>query len=333
MGNPKYCSRKRCEYSRDKVDTFFSLADYRNNLFVSKNLTDLVEFYDSFANQGELIEWMKERPKGSAYIREISGSKDVVVVIPTADINGKYAIDCKEEIFKGLHIIFVESGEIPDPYFNYAHNVNIGIKRALEYNPKWVIYSNDDVISEDSSTALANELRAINHLKVDCVFANTSHYIKRKWFHSTSHSDLIGKPSRIYWMLLELLGGDYKTHGRIRKKFCEENYTNIMDKSYITRLMFKMARRQHITNFFAILSSVYLNKKNRVLFDETYINAGEDVDLSIELNDSARTSKINYRIGDLQGKSLGNFWDRRFRTSAGMAYFNYKLKNKLIFLK
>jgi len=52
---------------------------------------------------------MKERPKGVPWIREVSDQKDIIVVIPTANFNGKYANECKENIFKGLHIIFVES--------------------------------------------------------------------------------------------------------------------------------------------------------------------------------------------------------------------------------
>ncbi|MEM3860085.1 MAG: hypothetical protein QW478_11905 [Candidatus Micrarchaeaceae archaeon] len=82
---------------------------------------------------------MKERPKGRAEIIEVEGDKEIIVVIPTADFNGKYAKECRENIFKGLHIIFVESGFPKDPYFNYAHNCNVGIKKAMEYNPKWIV--------------------------------------------------------------------------------------------------------------------------------------------------------------------------------------------------
>ena len=112
---------------------------------------------------------MKERPKGTAYIHEVEGNKVIVVVIPTADFNGKYARECRENIFKGLHLIFVESAGIPDPYFNYAHNCNIGISKAMEYNPKWVILSNDDMKKIDDVEVLVRSLKSLEGA-VDIVF-------------------------------------------------------------------------------------------------------------------------------------------------------------------
>ena len=138
-------NRLRCKFEKNNTVLFFSLVDYRNNLFTSNDPEKIIEFYNGFHNRDQLIQWMKERPKGASYIHEVEGNKDIIVVIPTADFNGKYARTCREEIFKGLHMVFVESGENPDPYFNYAHNCNVGIKRAMEYNPKWVVVSNDDM--------------------------------------------------------------------------------------------------------------------------------------------------------------------------------------------
>lgn len=36
--------------------------------------------------------------------------KDIIVVIPVTDFNGKYMKVYRDEIFKDLHMIFVESG-------------------------------------------------------------------------------------------------------------------------------------------------------------------------------------------------------------------------------
>ncbi len=150
-------NRKKCSVTYSEVPLFFSLVDYRNNYFTSDDPNKIIEFYNGFENREQLIWWMKERPKGVANIHEVEGDKDIIVVIPTADFNGKYAKECRENIFKGLHIIFVESGEIPDPYFNGAHNVNIGIKKAMEYNPRWIVFSNDDVYKIDSVEKLKRE--------------------------------------------------------------------------------------------------------------------------------------------------------------------------------
>ena len=99
-------SKKRCERAATAGEFFLSLVDYRNNLFTSNNPDGIMKFYESFQTRDDLIGWMKERPKGAAYIREVEGTKDVIVVIPTADLNGKYAKECRDNIFKGLHIIF-----------------------------------------------------------------------------------------------------------------------------------------------------------------------------------------------------------------------------------
>ncbi len=79
---------------------------------------------------------MRRRPKGTCTIREVYGNKYVIVVIPTADFNGKFAKECSENIFKVLRMVFVESDGRDDFYFNYAHNCNPGIRRAMKYNPK-----------------------------------------------------------------------------------------------------------------------------------------------------------------------------------------------------
>ena len=129
-------SRLFCPLKNDSSEIFVSLVDYRNNLFTSKDPEKIIEFYNGFDNKSELIQWMNERPKGVTTIYEVEGDKNIIVVITTADYNGKYAKECRDNIFKGLHIVFVESGGREDNYFNFAHNINTGIRKAMEYNPK-----------------------------------------------------------------------------------------------------------------------------------------------------------------------------------------------------
>ena len=155
-------SRLYCSTNKSSDALFFNLVDYRNSRFTSENPDKIIEFYDSFKNRDDLIEWMKERPKGVANIYEVDGEKEIIVVIPTADFNDKYAKECRENIFKGLRMIFVESGGREDFYFNFAYNCNIGIRKAIEYNPKWIIVSNDDVISNDEVSKLKYSLLALN---------------------------------------------------------------------------------------------------------------------------------------------------------------------------
>ena len=176
-------SRKKSPYIDAEGPLFFSLVDYRNNYFISDDPHKIIEFYNSFENREQLIQWMKERPKGAVNIHEVEGDKHVVVVIPTADFKGKYAKECKDHIFNGLHIIFVESGEYPDPYFNFAHNVNVGIKKALEYHPEWIVYSNDDMRKKSSFSTLITELKNFNNSDKEVIFVKNAK-VSPRWYIS-----------------------------------------------------------------------------------------------------------------------------------------------------
>jgi len=83
------------------------------------------------------------------------------------------------EFFKGLHIIFVESGGRDDFYFNHARNYNLGIKKAMEYNPKWIVYSNDDMVKEDPIERLSSTLLKLSNEKEIIV-----HTLKSGKYHS-----------------------------------------------------------------------------------------------------------------------------------------------------
>ena len=122
----------------------------------------MVEFYNCFQNGEELIKWMKERPKGNCKIREIDGYKEIIIVIPTVDTDAKFARNCQESIFKGLHIIFMESGH-NNFYFNFAHNCNLGLRKAMECNPKWVVVSNNDMYKIDAVSVLIDNLKLLDN--------------------------------------------------------------------------------------------------------------------------------------------------------------------------
>ena len=61
-------SRKKCPITFSEFPQFFSLVDYRNNYFTSNDPNKIIEFYNGFENRDQLIQWMKERPKGIANI-------------------------------------------------------------------------------------------------------------------------------------------------------------------------------------------------------------------------------------------------------------------------
>jgi len=313
----------RCPIDKNNTPVFFSLVDYRNNLFTSNDPKKILEFYNGFHSRDELIEWMKERPKGVPWIREVSGQKDIIVVIPTANFNGKYAKECKENIFKGLHMIFVESGGKNDFYFNFAHYVNTGIKKALEYNPKWIIFSGDDMYKIDDVEILINELNRMEPKKINGIFTNPSSY--------HSHYVRMAKANFLFYIYFFITN---KNMFRNFRKIIKKNKLNIIydQVPFDSKISYLFKKGYNFINYesFGIFSYTYIYSINGKLFDETFINAGEDVDVSLKLSlEPNKIGMINYKIGNYVGGTLGNDVTRALRTHAGRIYLNYKWENKL----
>ncbi len=311
-----YKNRKCCQLTKFNLPIGFNLVDYRNNYFTSDNFDKILQFFNGFENRRQLIEWMAERPKGSADIYEVEGDKNIIVVIPTADIFGQHAKACRDIIFTGLHIIFVVSGEIPDHYFNFAHNVNLGINKAMEYNPKWVIYSNDDVFKIDEIMILRRELNLLDNRAFDII-------IPKRLKHHITYSRLSeARFTRL--ALFFILGKKRRIQLKLEKKF-NVKYFITPNKGY-WKFFFKRGEEFLSISTFGVFSSNFL-KRHELVFDETFINGGEDLDLSLYVNQKARIWLSNFRIGDYIGSSLGRSINRHIRDVAGLAYFNFKLEN------
>lgn len=325
-------SRKKSLVCNNKDAQFFSLVDYRNNYFTSNDPNKIIEFYNSFENREQLIQWMKERPKGIANIYEVDGEKDIIVVIPTADFHGKYARECRENIFKGLHIIFVESGEIPDPYFNYAHNCNVGIRKAMEYNPKWVVVSNDDMYRLDDVNVLRRELQDIIGLNFPLILANHQKkglYVSKdmllvkitgilKLLHKRLHAWLAIPPE------MPLYSKNFYYHFT--------DYRPESSKYKLSKIFFRDQIIPFVNlNAFGIFSGEFLENYKNDVFDETFINGFEDIDLSLRLELEYGIKYVNYNIAGYEGSTIGNsndplkFRSRHLRDIANYMYIDSKL--------
>ena len=313
-------SRLYCYTNYPEKELFFSLVDYRNNYFTSEDSDKIIEFYKGFDNREQLINWMRERPKGSSTIHEVEGEKDIVIVITTADFDGKYAIDCRKSIFKGLHIIFVESGGRGDFYFNYAHNCNVGIRKTMEYNPKWVVVSNDDMYKIDGVEVLKTEIDKVDDDKYDVIFPSPSTYHTIPLY--------ISKKSFTYLIYLYVRE---KQLGKLYDKY-DVNFFGLF-YTMKSKVVFRKVKATDFTSTgaFGILSSRYVKRLGLRIFDETYINDHEDLDLSFRfILTDAKSTRIDYEIGTLQGSSLGMGGCRDLRSVAGRAYFNSKYEKLLI---
>ena len=327
-------SRLMCPVTNASKDVFLSLVDYYNSRLLSGDPKKIVEFYDGFVNADELIRWMKERPKGVANIYEVCGGKEIIVVIPTADFNGEYAKDCRENIFKGLHMIFVESGGKGDFYFNIAHNYNAGIKRALDYNPKWIVISNDDMYRIDDVNILARELSNIDQVKTKAVFTKPSKY--------HNFQTCVGKKRRILFGLASFLDGwrhfrdkNFVIENNIKKRF-RINWTRGPDNFLVSRILLKNVKIFLLSGDFLILSASFVRRLDGMIFDECYINGWEDLDLSLQIGiEDGGYSIIDFKIGDLIGSTLSPTKEenrnRLLRDIANKVYLDYKISKGLSF--
>jgi hypothetical protein len=320
--------------NNDKL--FFTLMDYLNNLFLSNDPKDILKFYDYFENRDQLIKWMGERPKGNYRIVEFNKDEnDIIVVIPTMDVNGKFAKICRDDIFKGLHIIFVESG-IGNYYFNYAHNCNAGIKRAMEYNPKWIVLSNDDMYKIDDVEILKNELSRIDYRNYNVVFAKQSdhHTISCYIYKYNLYNYFL---DILYFLLYERYSYQLKVqqlkliNNYNLKYWVRSNKNNKFKKisKLINNLLYKKIKNTDFITMvdFVIFSSNLFKKFENFYFDETFINAAEDTDLSFKIKiNKIKYKIIKYQIGSFKGLSLGKNELRLMRNAIGNVYFSYKFE-------
>ncbi|MEM3844516.1 MAG: hypothetical protein QXU98_02240 [Candidatus Parvarchaeota archaeon] len=313
----------------EKINIFFSTTWCRDRLFMSENPNDILKFYDTFSNRDELIQWMKERPKGRAEIIEVEGDKEIIVVIPTADFNGKYAKECRENIFKGLHIIFVESGFPKDPYFNFAHNGNIGIKKAMRYNPKWIVVSNDDMIKVDDVNILRNALNNLDPSQIGMIF-----FLHTSGYHSVKMN--ISKISRLRFLLGRLPIEGFKNYTNILRKFSVKyvlSGNSIKDRIFYRRI-FSFVNSIAI----AVYSGRLINEtvsRDGYFYDEAFINCSEESDVAIRSQlKGCKIEYVDFKILPMIGSTLGpsslsGLGRARFiRDQVGIIYLSSKLENE-----
>lgn len=320
-------SKLFCKIENSDYDLFFSLIDHFNNYFVSEKPSKIAFFYNLMENQEQLLQWMKERPKGLYSIHEIDGDKDIIVVIPTADFYGNYAKECREKIFKGFHIIFIESGGRGDFYFNYAHNCNVGIRRAMGYDPLWIVVSGDDMKKIDDAKVLRNNLMKEDPYRSIAVFTRNSpdnHHSKSVYVGRTN---LIGKAVHFLHKIQKkgFFGIPY-TEENFTAKFCIHILMFPLDN--LIKLYIKNAKKILLTESFTILSGIYVKSKNGNMFNESFCNGVEDWDLSYRIyKDCKKYTYIDYLIGEYTGASLGTGKNRALRDIANFSLFNKIYQN------
>jgi hypothetical protein len=311
-----------CPLEQNGKGLFLSPTDYRNNYFISNNIERILEFYEGFGNREELIEWMRERPKGLPYVYEEEGDREIIAVIPTADFNGKLALTCREEVFKGVHIIFVESG-VGNNYFNYAHNCNVGIMKTIEYNPKWVVVSNDDMVKKEEISVLREALRSIDPSKVGIVY-----FYPNTDYHSKEIS--VSTVRKIRSAVNPLLPYSRRKAFNILKKFKVKFFLSgdsFKDFIFFIR-KFKFKNTISIKVYSAEMIKKFISRLG-YFYDEMYVNCGEEGDLALRIQRSGWGGEVaNFKIWPLIGSSFGNSDSRYLRDQVGNIYFSKKLEDE-----
>lgn len=342
-------SRLKCPLETREPVLDFSLEDYRNELFESNDPNRIIEFYSSFNSRQQLLRWMEKRPKGVTTIFEVEGDDEIVVVIPTAEFNGENATRCRQEIFKGFRTVFVQSGGRSDYYFNYSHNCNVGIKKAMEYSPKWIVLSNDDVYKIDDPDKLRRLILKYDNDKVRILFTEESEYHSKNLtlfqpsylgkLHTRIMKALVNKKTANNGLGIatsfnvmratELLAEKFSILHKLRSSAS----TSIRKKIENTVLYKRMLNGTFFQDF-GIFSSELIKDMNGSVFDENFVNGSEDTMLSLELiSGEIKAEKIDYRVGDFIGSTLGNGSLRKLRDMAGFIKLDSLIKDAEIGLK
>ena len=295
-----------------------------NKLYISEDVQDIIKFYDSFDDKEEIIDWMKRRPSMKPNLVEINKDADnyAIVVIPTINSNGKWLKNDKE-IFDGLHIIFAENPDKkPNPYFNYSFSVNTGIEKALEYNPKWIIVSNDDMFKIDDISKLINELKESENY--DTIFFTNSNA------HTTDV--FIAKPTLVKLYRMFFYWG--RNYTRIENKFkLKLKVLDIRDRSRIyktikSRIMYNQKiRLKHQQGYFPVVNANFIRSMGGKLFDSTFINGHEDIWLYYRYLQNSNFKLGDFNIGIYKGNSLGHGVNRQLREIANEIYFEQLLED------
>ncbi|QGA53809.1 hypothetical protein GFS03_04020 [Sulfolobus sp. E5-1-F] len=295
-----------------------------DELFISKDPNSIKSFLDSFDSVEDIIKWSRNRPRAQTNIHVIDGDPRVAVVIPTADIKGKYANEARK-IFDGLSIVFVESR---GQYFNFAHSVNMGIREALKLDPEWIVVSNDDMIMIDKSDVLVRELEKVKGVEVVFTPQSDYHSIPVYICKLISHM-LYSVYAGISYNPLELRYIFYLSNIRRRFGIKYDIFGDIGRKGIEKKLKLICRKIYKIVNggSFIVFSSSFVKKIGAELLDETYINGYEDVDLYFRIfyQIKPRFGEINYKIGDIIRGSLERDLAINFKNGIiNLSYFNYK---------
>ncbi len=291
-------------------------------LYFSQNPKDILKFYNSFDTPKSLFDFLFKMEKAKVKINIVQGDKNIVVV-PTADAKGENAVNIKQKYYGSTIILVESSGE----YYNFSHAMNVGIEKALTLNPEWIILTNDDVYPINYKI-LKDKL---NNMTADIIVPKLIKYNGKNRetriciYKINKLLNLIYKMKFINRMFPLHFRGRYIANSiSIYKETYK--YINVRANSFINYLL-PVKNRLMCLPIIQPISIIKPEILKLYKFDETFVNGGEDLDLSIKFKIAGlKFCESNMEFEGKSGSSLGINEIRIYRnTLIEILLISYKL--------
>ena len=317
----------------------------RETLYENLTEKNFLQFYNSFDSVNELIEFFRSRKRANvqSFLIQSEDRSEISAVIPTKSIESKFAKILLKKLH-GMNIIFVES---EGPLFNFSYSMNLGIREAIRMKSKFIMLSNDDIFPLNSIQKLQDEVIA-NSEKYDIfiptVFSGREYLSPKQNIYAQSWLT----KRIIYNRLVSLINpsGMHKSPRRLVTKLeiyndpnvlkyiiIRENdsifrkYQSVLNTNMIEHIVRKLNMPLVEINNVQPISIIKTDLLKSENFDESFVNGGEDTDLSIRLAiKGAKVHNLKEQFQNVGGHSLGQNVDRILKnTIPEILIMGYKL--------
>ncbi len=315
------------------------------SLWSSRDPLDIKRFYTLNPTIGDLVRFSIQRRRAPITLKKknFASNTELVVVVPTIDAKSGLGSNVAR-LFDPFPIVIVESS---GPYFNYATSVNAGIREALKYNPEWIVISNDDMKLIDPPSKLRDALSTVSPHEVPFAVPGGSGHILCHSHPFVLCSPSLDFPPRIIYTSAysrSLARTELDQYALLLKYRVSLRPRSYYSRPGMPQFMLWAANAARLASSRSVNSSrVFVNPGDFTIlksslatqetYDDVFINAYEDLDLSLRLFPTRNYRFIDYRIGSIGGRSLSPNWKqarvRMYRDVLSWAYFDYKWKKKL----